>query len=80
MVKRRAADLNIAAVFSGLSRRLGGERGDDLFVGQEDNVGFLLDLVNRTVEKGESNSILVLGPHGVGKSALGEFLIVLSCV
>ena len=75
MVKRRAADLNIAAVFSGLSRRLGGERGDDLFVGQEDNVGFLLDLVNRTVEKGESNSILVLGPHGVGKSALGEFLL-----
>ena len=38
--------------------------------GQEKNVEYLLEMFNRTVEKGESNSLLVLGPRGVGKTAL----------
>lgn len=70
MVKRRTADTDISTIFNHLSRRLGSERGEDTFIGQEENVGFLLDLVNRTVEKGESNSLLILGPHGTGKTAL----------
>ena len=40
------------------------------FYGQEKNVSYLLDMLTRTVDKGESNSLLVLGPRGVGKSAL----------
>jgi len=40
------------------------------FCGQEENVAYLLDMLKRTVDKGESNSLLVLGPRGVGKSAL----------
>ena len=40
------------------------------FYGQEKNVSYLLDMLTRTVDKGESNSLLVLGPWGVGKSAL----------
>ena len=70
-MKRRAANLDVANVFRDLSRRLGGELEDN-FVGQEEKVGFLLDLVKRTVEKGESNSLLILGPHGSGKTALGR--------
>lgn len=69
MVKRRAANLDVANLFRDLSRRLGGELEDECY-GQEENVGFLLDLVKRTVEKGESNSLLILGPHGSGKTAL----------
>ena len=64
-------ELDVTAVFSVLSRRLAGSR-EPFFVGQEENVAFLLDLVNRTVDKGESNSLLILGPHGIGKSALGK--------
>eukprot|EP00088_Acartia_fossae_P032040 TRINITY_DN3284_c0_g2_i2.p1 TRINITY_DN3284_c0_g2~~TRINITY_DN3284_c0_g2_i2.p1 ORF type:complete len:433 (-),score=79.04 TRINITY_DN3284_c0_g2_i2:482-1780(-) len=68
MVKRKA-DLDISKVYSHLSHRL---LGDDsgYFFGKEENVNELLDLVTRTVAKGESNSLLILGPHGVGKSAL----------
>ena len=40
------------------------------YIGQEESVTYLLEMVTRTVEKGESNSLLVLGPRGVGKSAL----------
>ena len=71
MVKRKV-ELNISqSVYSTLSNRLLGS-GDDFFHGNEKNVEFLLDLVTRTVEKGESNSLLILGPHGVGKTALGK--------
>ncbi|XP_023324545.1 origin recognition complex subunit 4 [Eurytemora carolleeae] len=68
MVKRKL-EIDVENVFSHLSKRLAGPR-DDYFVGQEENLSFLLDLVVRTVDKGEGNSILVLGPHGVGKTAL----------
>lgn len=70
MVKRKL-EIDVENIFSQLSRRLAGPR-DDYFVGQEENLSFLLDLVTRTVDKGEGNSILVLGPHGVGKTALGK--------
>ena len=76
MVKRRAANLDVANLFRDLSRRLGGELEDECY-GQEENVGFLLDLVKRTVEKGESNSLLILGPHGSGKTALGKKISIL---
>jgi len=33
-------------------------------------VKYLLEMLTRTVDKGESNSLLVLGPRGVGKTAL----------
>ena len=69
---KRKIEIDVENVFSALSKRLAGPR-DDYFVGQEENLSFLLDLVTRTVDKGESNSILVLGPHGVGKTALGNF-------
>jgi origin recognition complex subunit 4 len=68
MVKRKV-EIDLNEVFSVLSRRLAGSR-DEFFVGQDEHVSLILDLVTRTVEKGESNSILVLGPHGVGKTAL----------
>ena len=70
MVKRKL-EIDVENIFSQLSKRLAGPR-DDYFVGQEENLSFLLDLVTRTVDKGEGNSILVLGPHGVGKTALGK--------
>ena len=76
MVKRRAANLDVANLFRDLSRRLGGELEDECY-GQEENVGFLLDLVKRTVEKGESNSLLILGKHGSGKTALGKKISIL---
>ena len=56
------------------------------YIGQEESVTYLLEMVTRTVEKGESNSLLVLGPRGVGKSALVNHvlkvlvtLILISC-
>ena len=70
MVKRKL-EIDVETAFSHLSKRLAGPR-DNYFVGQEENLSFLLDLVTRTVDKGESNSILILGPHGVGKTALGK--------
>ena len=77
MVKRKVELDIIQSVYSALSHRLLGS-GDDFFHGNEKNVDFLLDLVTRTVEKGESNSLLILGPHGVGKTALGKEIFYLS--
>jgi len=68
MVKRKAP-IDYKEVVRYLSKRLAGDLGDFLF-GQEENVQYLLDMVERTVKKGESNSLLVLGPHGVGKTAV----------
>ena len=68
MVKRKAA-LDCKEAVRYLSKRLAGDLSDYLF-GQEENVQYLLDMVERTVKKGESNSLLVLGPHGVGKTAV----------
>jgi len=68
MVKRKAGPES-EEVFANLSKRFLGQ-GNDFYVGEEENVQFLMDLVKRTVNEGESNSLLVLGPHGAGKSAL----------
>ena len=70
MVKRRN-DVDIDKVFTYLSHRLLGS-SSDFYVDDVEKVNILLDLVTRTVEKGESNSVLVLGPHGVGKTVLGK--------
>ena len=77
MVKRKCEGLDLDLVVSHLSRNLAGSLSDT-FIGQEDNVSFLLDLVKRTADKGESNSLLVLGPHGVGKTALVRHTIALA--
>ena len=68
MVKRKAS-LDYKEAVRYLSKRLAGDLSDYLF-GQEENVQYLLDMVERTVKKGESNSLLVLGPHGVGKTTV----------
>jgi len=73
----RANDYDIGAILSLLSERLVGD-GSKFFVGEDENVSFLLDLVRKTVEKGESNSLLVLGPSGVGKSALVRHVLYLA--
>lgn len=70
MVKRRN-DVDMDKVFTVLSHRLLGS-SSDFYVDDIEKVNILLDLVTRTVEKGESNSVLVLGPHGVGKTVLVE--------
>jgi len=69
MVKRKTPLPSPRAIFASLSPRLAGNLSS-FFVGQEDNVKYLLEMLNRTVDKGESNSLLVLGPRGVGKTAL----------
>ena len=68
---KRKAGPDIEVIFAKLSKRFLGH-GTDFYVGEEENVQFLLDLVKKTVNEGESNSLLVLGPHGAGKSALGN--------
>jgi origin recognition complex subunit 4 len=81
MVKRRCEeeldDSDLEQVVGDLSGRLAGPRSD-LFIGETENVAFLLDLVRRTADKGESNSLLVLGPHGVGKTALVRRVLTLA--
>jgi len=69
MVKRKAEGLPALALVPALVARLGTGRSS-FFVGQEENAAYLLDMLRRTVDKGESNSLLVLGPRGVGKTAL----------
>jgi origin recognition complex subunit 4 len=82
MVKRRCEEeeldgSDLEQVVGELSGRLAGPRSD-LFIGETENVAFLLDLVRRTADKGESNSLLVLGPHGVGKTALVRRVLTLA--
>jgi origin recognition complex subunit 4 len=82
MVKRRCEeeeldDSDLEQLVGELSGRLAGPRSD-LFIGETENVAFLLDLVRRTADKGESNSLLVLGPHGVGKTALVRRVLTLA--
>ena len=71
MVKRKVEEdsAGLAKAVGLLSRRLAGSLFDT-FIGQDENLTFLRDLLRRTADKGESNSLLVLGPHGVGKTAL----------
>jgi len=74
MVKRKTPLPSPRTVFSALSSRLAGSRSS-YFTGREDSVKYLLDMLYRTVDKGESNSLLVLGPRGVGKSALVKHVL-----
>ena len=62
MVKRKIPEPSSRDILSSLTRRLSGAVTDEL-LGQEDNAEYLLDMFNRTVDKGESNSLLVLGPR-----------------
>jgi len=39
----------------------------------------LQDLVSRTVLLGESNSVLVIGPRGCGKSMVMNYILFLYC-
>ena len=68
MVKRKTPLPSPRKILSAVSKKL--SPTTDHFYGQEENVSYLLDMFTRTVDKGESNSLLVLGPRGVGKSAL----------
>jgi len=70
MVKRKVdKNVPVKELFPLLAGRLASGT-TDAFYGQEENVAYLLEMLQRTVDKGESNSLLVLGPRGVGKSAL----------
>jgi len=69
MVKRKAAMAGQEELLAALSSRLAASQ-DQFFFGQQENQTYLLDLLRRTVDKGESNSLLVLGPRGAGKTAL----------
>jgi len=70
MVKRKhAACMSSEDLISSLSSRLAGSLSKE-FLGCEENVSYLLEMLCRTVDKGESNSLLVLGPRGAGKTAL----------
>ena len=71
MTKRKVPEPSPNELLAALSRKLlDVNLVDNQIFGQEKNVDYLLEMFNRTVEKGESNSLLVLGPRGVGKSAL----------
>ena len=70
MVKRKSTVLlDPRQVVKRLAARLAGDISD-FVVGQSENISLLLDMVERTVKKGESNSLLVLGPRGVGKTTV----------
>lgn len=70
MVKRKAeTGVSPLALLPALTSRLA-SRSTTFFCGQEENTAYLLEMLERTVDKGESNSLLVLGPRGVGKSSL----------
>jgi len=76
MTKRKTPEPSPGELLAALSTKLAGAvTGDKEFYGQEKNVKYLLEMFNRTVDKGESNSLLVLGPRGVGKSALVEHVL-----
>ena len=68
MTKRKSPSLSPRKLLSAVSKKL--SPLSQAYIGQEESVTYLLEMVTRTVEKGESNSLLVLGPRGVGKSAL----------
>ena len=68
MVKRKTPLPSPRKILNAVSKKLSPTTHH--FYGQEENVSYLQDMFTRTVDKGESNSLLVLGPRGVGKSAL----------
>jgi len=69
MGKRRSEAPPAADLHPALAARLA-TGNSAFFCGQQENAAYLLDMLQRTVDKGESNSLLVLGPRGVGKTAL----------
>jgi origin recognition complex subunit 4 len=76
MVKRKVdSSLPARDLLPALAARLAGSKSTS-FCGQEENLAYLLEMLQRTVDKGESNSLLVLGPRGVGKSALVQEVLV----
>lgn len=44
------------------------------FKGHEAEWRQIRDLISRTIETGESNSALIIGPRGSGKSTVSQFL------
>jgi len=74
MVKRKTPLPSPRAIFASLSPRLAGSLSS-FFTGQEESVKYLLEMLHRTVDKGESNSLLVLGPKGVGKTSLVKHVL-----
>lgn len=69
MGKRRSEAPPASYLHPALAARLA-TGNSAFFCGQQENTAYLLDMLQRTVDKGESNSLLVLGPRGVGKTAL----------
>lgn len=61
---------SVAADRAQILEKLHPSSDGELFHGYQQNYRDLYDLVKQTVEKGESNSLLLLGPRGVGKSLL----------
>ena len=74
MVKRKTPLPSPRAIFASLSPRLAGSLSS-FFTGQEESVKYLLEMLHRTVDKGESNSLLVLGSKGVGKTSLEKHVL-----
>ena len=74
MVKRKVPEPSSREILTTLTKRLSGSLCNE-FLGQQENVDYLLDMFNRTVDKGESNSLLVLGPRGVGKTRLVDHVL-----
>lgn len=44
------------------------------FKGHESECKQIRDLISRTIENGESNSALIIGPRGCGKSTVSSFI------
>ena len=74
MVPRKSAEMTItfAEVIESLIDRI---QGDSLY-GHKQQFDELYDLVDQTVSTGGSNSVLILGPRGVGKSVLVNEVLV----
>ena len=74
MAPRKSAEMTItfAEVIESLIDRI---QGDSLY-GHKQQFDELYDLVDQTVSTGGSNSVLILGPRGVGKSVLVKEVLV----
>ena len=74
MVPRKSEEMTItfAEVIESLIDRI---QGDSLY-GHKQQFDELYDLVDQTVSTGGSNSVLILGPRGVGKSVLVNEVLV----
>ena len=74
MVPRKSEEMTttFAEVIESLIDRI---QGDSLY-GYKQQFDELYDLVDQTVSTGGSNSVLILGPRGVGKSVLVNEVLV----